>query len=149
MKASSKCRDLIVKFEGFKPSPYICPAGKWTIGYGFTHYPDGRPVTRDDKPITQAQADAMLITLLAEYEAPVSAMLRVPVSQGEFDALVDFAYNAGVENLRNSTLLRRLNSGDRMGAADEFDRWVYGGGVRLKGLEIRRKAEHDLFVGFA
>lgn len=149
MKPSSKCLKLVCQFEGFRAKPYLCPAGKWTIGYGSTFYEDGRPVTKNDGPITEARALAMMEHTLIGFAEKVEQMLRVPVKQHEFDALVDFAYNAGPEALRNSTLLRKLNMCDRAGAAKEFDRWVYAGGVRLEGLTRRRAAECALFLGQA
>lgn len=145
MKASEKCLDLIRRFEGFRSKPYRCPAGVPTIGYGSTRYADGTPVKLTDAPITQAQADDIMRATLGEYENAVNRYVTVPLSQNEFDALTDFAYNAGAKNLLNSTLLRKLNAGDRKGAAKEFDRWVYANGQVLPGLVKRRMAERVLF----
>ena len=149
MKPSIKCIKLVCEFEGFKPKPYLCPAGKWTIGYGSTFYEDGKPVAKNDEPVTKERALALVEHTLAGFALEVEKMLRVPVKQHEFDALVDFAYNVGPEQLRNSTLLRKLNMCDRAGAAKEFDRWVYAAGVRLEGLTRRRAAECKLFLGQA
>lgn len=145
MKASEKCLDLIRRFEGFRSKPYRCPAGVPTIGYGSTRYADGTPVKLTDASITQAQADDIMRATLGEYENAVNRYVTVPLNQNEFDALVDFAYNAGAKNLLNSTLLRKLNAGDRAGAAKEFDRWVYANGQVLPGLVKRRMAERNLF----
>lgn len=145
MKASERCLDLIRRFEGFRSKPYRCPAGVPTIGYGSTRYADGRPVKLTDAPITQEQADEIMRQTLGEYENAVNRYVTVPLSQNEFDALVDFAYNAGAKNLLNSTLLRKLNAGDRKGAAREFDRWVHANGEVLPGLVKRRMAERNLF----
>lgn len=145
MKASEKCLDLIRRFEGFRSKPYRCPAGVPTIGYGSTRYADGRPVKLTDAPITEAQADDIMRQTLGEYENAVNRYVTVPLSQNEFDALVDFAYNAGAKNLLNSTLLRKLNAGDRKGAAREFGRWVHASGEVLPGLVKRRMAERALF----
>ncbi len=145
MKASEKCLELIRRFEGFRSKPYRCPAGVPTIGYGSTRYADGTPVKLTDAPITQAQADDIMRATLGEYERAVNRYVTVPLSQNEFDALTDFAYNAGAKNLLNSTLLRKLNAGDRKGAAKEFDRWVYANGQVLPGLVKRRMAERVLF----
>lgn len=149
MKPSDKCLKLACEFEGFKAKPYLCPAGRWTIGYGSTFYEDGRPVTKNAPPITEARALELMRRTLDTFAVKVEQMLRVPVKQHEFDALVDFAYNAGPENLKNSTLLRKLNFCDRAGAAAEFDRWVFAGGVRLAGLTRRREAERRMFLGLA
>ena len=145
MKASQKCIDLIHQFEGFRETPYKCPAGVPTIGYGSTRYADGTPVKLTDKAITREQADAIMRTTLKEYEDAVNRYVSVALNQNEFDALTDFAYNAGAQNLRKSTLLSKLNSDDRKGAAKEFDRWVHSNGQLLPGLVRRRMAERMLF----
>lgn len=146
MQTSKAGLDLIKRFEGFKAAPYLCPANKPTIGYGSCVYADGKPVTLKDAPITEAEADALLADTLGQYERAVTKAAKVPISQGMFDALVSFAYNVGAANMASSTLIRKLNAGDIKGAAAEFDRWVYGGGVRLKGLTKRRDAEQALFL---
>lgn len=145
MKASERCLDLIRRFEGFRAKPYRCPAGVPTIGYGSTRYADGAHVNLTDPPITEAQADDIMRATLGEYERAVNRYVSVFVNQHEFDALVDFAYNAGAKNLLSSTLLKKLNAGDRKGAAKEFERWVYAGGQILPGLVRRRMAERVLF----
>jgi lysozyme len=145
MKASEKCLELIRRFEGFRSKPYKCPAGVWTIGYGSTRYADGTRVHQNDPPINEAQADDIMRQTLGEYENAVNRYVSVFVNQNEFDALVDFAYNAGAKNLLNSTLLKKLNAGDRKGAAKEFERWVYADGQILGGLVRRRMAERVLF----
>jgi lysozyme len=147
MNPSSKCLDIIRKFEGFAQKPYLCPAGVPTIGYGSTRYADGRAVALGDPEITREQADAiMLATLASEYAPAVWRYAAVSLNQNEFDALVDFAYNAGTQALRTSTLLRKLNAGDRAGAADEFGRWVNANGKVLPGLVRRRECERSLFL---
>lgn len=146
MKTSKAGLDLIKRFEGFKAAPYMCPANKPTIGYGSCFYADGRPVTLKDDPITEHEADALLSETLVQYEQAVTKAAKVPLSQGMFDALVSFAYNVGAANMASSTMIRKLNAGDIKGASAEFDRWVYGGGVRLAGLTKRRDAEQALFL---
>ena len=145
MRASDKCLALIRQFEGFKAAPYRCPAGVPTIGYGSTRYADGTHVNLTDQPITQAQADEIMRATLGEYENAVNRYVTVSLNQNEFDALVDFAYNAGAKNLLGSTLLKKLNAGDRKGAAQQFERWVYADGKILGGLVRRRMAERVLF----
>lgn len=147
MKTSDKGLALIKSFEGFSARPYLCPAGVPTIGYGATYYPDGRRVTMQDKPVSEADATAMLRSMLASYEAGVSRYVLVPVTQGQFDALVSFAYNVGLSALKSSTLLRLLNARDYAGAAAQFGRWNRAGGKVLPGLTRRREAERKLFVG--
>lgn len=147
MKPSNDCLDLIRRFEGFRSKPYLCPAGKWTIGYGCTYWEDGAPVKPTDAPIDQKRADALMLHVLNKDFVPgVVKALKVPVTQPMFDALVDFAFNAGTGNLQKSTLLRLLNAGEIKGAAYEFEKWVFGGGKILPGLVKRRIAERDLFL---
>lgn len=145
MRASQKCIDLIHRFEGFRAAPYRCPAGVPTIGYGSTRYADGTHVNLTDPPITEAQADDIIRATLGEYEDAVNRYVSVFLNQNQFDALTDFAYNAGAQNLRKSTLLTKLNAGDAKGAAGEFERWVYADGRILPGLVRRRMAERVLF----
>ena len=146
MKASENCLELIRRFEGFRGTPYKCPAGVPTIGYGSTRYANGAVVTLQDAPITQAQADHIMKATLTEYEDAVRRYAQVPINQNQFDSLVDFAYNVGAKALLKSTLLRKLNAGDTTGASAEFAKWVKGGGVTLPGLVTRREAERVLFV---
>lgn len=79
--------------------------------------------------------------------AAVRALVKVPLKQGQFDALVDFVFNEGEEQFEHSTLLHYLNAGDYAGAATQFGRWIYDDGVVLKGLIKRRAAERDMFTG--
>lgn len=148
MDVSAKCLALIEVSEGFRASPYKCPAGIPTIGFGSTRYEDGTAVSMSDKPITVERArEIMLATLNKEYVPAVRRYVTVPLTQGQFDALVDFAYNAGAKNLQTSTLLKKLNARDYAGAAAEFAKWVHGGGKVLPGLVKRREAERKLFCG--
>ena len=146
MKASQKCIELIKRFEGFSAKPYLCPAGVPTIGYGSTRDTDGKPITLQHPPITETQAVSLLMATLVTYEDAVNRYVKVPLNQNQFDALVDFAYNAGAKNLLTSTLLRKLNAGDYAGASKEFGKWVYGGTKKLNGLVKRREAERQLFI---
>ncbi len=145
MKSSDKVISLIKISEGFKSSPYLCPAGIPTIGYGSTLYENGTHVKLTDQPITEERATTIMRNQLVGYESAVNRYVKVPLNQNQFDALVDFAYNAGVGNLQKSTLLKKLNARDYNGAAKEFDKWVYGGGKKLNGLVKRRSKERALF----
>ena len=147
MKTSDMGLSLIKSFEGFSAKPYKCPAGVPTIGYGATYYPDGKRVTMADKPVSEADATAMLRSMLASYEAGVSRYVQVPLTQGQFDALVSFAYNLGLSALKGSTLLRLVNARDYAGAAAQFARWNRAGGKVLPGLTRRREAERVMFLG--
>ena len=137
---------LIKRFEGFRAKPYVCPGGIATIGYGSTFYADGTPVKMTDPLITLAAAEILLQSTLGQYENAVNQGVTQPMTQGQFDAVTDFAYNCGAGNFRTSTLRKKLNSGDIMGASLEFAKWVKGGGVVLPGLVRRREAERVLFM---
>jgi lysozyme len=145
MKVSDNCLQIIRKSEGFRAKPYHCPAGIPTIGYGSTRYADGTPVKMTDPPISEDKAEEIMRGTLGQYEDAVNRYVTVPINQNQFDALVDFAYNAGAQNLRTSTLLKLLNQGDYAGAASQFGKWVYGGGEKLDGLVTRRDSERALF----
>ena len=103
--------NLLKKFEGCRLKAYRCPAGILTIGYGHTSAA-GEPLVKDGMTITQEQAEEILKTDLGRYEKPVSDLVKVDLEQNQFDVLVDFAYNAGVGNLKSSTLLKKVNAGD-------------------------------------
>ena len=152
-KISSTGAALIKSFEGchkrqgqiFKP--YICPGGVLTIGWGHTNH-HGRAF---DETVqwTQADCDSAFDEDMEGFAEQVAKLLKVPLKQHQFDALVSFAYNAGIGNLRSSTLLRKLNAGDHEGAAVEFHRWNRSKGRVLAGLVRRRAAEALLFQGIA
>ena len=131
---------LIKNFEGCVLKAYKCPAGVWTIGYGHTSG------VKEGQTITKEQAEEFLKQDLNRFEITVNNLVNVPLNQNQFDALVSFCYNLGPNNLKNSTLLKLLNKKDYLGAADQFDRWVYAGGKKLPGLEKRRAAEKELFL---
>lgn len=140
MNPSPRCLDLVKRFEGFRAKPYLCPAGVPTVGYGHTE-----GVSLSDPAISREMAEALLVKDLAAFAAGVARRLTAPVSQHQFDALVSFAYNAGLGNLQRSTLLKRVNTGDHAGAAIEFAKWTRAKGVELPGLVKRRAAERALF----
>ncbi|WP_343500425.1 lysozyme [Enterobacter hormaechei] len=146
MQTSEKGIALIKQFEGCKLTAYQDSVGVWTIGYGWTQPVDGKPI-RAGMTIKQETAERLLKTGLVSYESDVSRLVKVGLTQGQFDALVSFTYNLGARSLSTSTLLRKLNSGDYAGAADEFLRWNKAGGKVLNGLTRRREAERALFLG--
>jgi lysozyme len=141
VKTSQAGLDLIKKYEGLRLEAYLCPAGVWTIGYGST-----KDVKRGDK-ITTQQALQCLLDDVQGAESAVHRLVKVSITQGQFDALVSFVFNLGSANLASSTLLKKLNAGDYSGAAKEFRRWVFAGGKRLAGLVKRRADEEALFNG--
>jgi lysozyme len=136
---------LIKKFEGLRLAPYLCPAGVATIGYGSTFYPWGVKVKITDEPITEQQANDLLLNSVRKFAIDVEKLLTFPVTQNQFDALVSLAYNIGIKALEGSTLLRCFNEGDFIMAEKQFARWVYVKGSINKGLMERRKQEAELF----
>ena len=147
MKISENGLNLIKEFEGFSSKPYLCPAKIPTIGYGNTYYPDGQKVTLKDNPIDELKANEILEYIAnKDFGSFINKVVKVPLSQNQFDALVSFAYNIGNGNLQNSTLLKKLNSGDYQGASNEFLRWNKAGGKVLNGLTKRREKERALFL---
>lgn len=148
MQTSDKGIALIKGFEGCRLTAYPDPGtggAPWTIGYGWTYPVDGKPIKPGMK-IDQATADRLLKTGLVSYENDVLKLVKVKLTQNQFDALVSFAYNVGSRALSTSTLLKKLNAGDIKGAADEFLRWNKAGGKVLNGLTRRREAERALFL---
>ena len=141
MKISNKGIALIKEYEGCKLKAYVCPAKVLTIGWGST----GSHV-KSGETITQAEADALLMKDLVRFENGVEKLVTVPMTQGMYDALVSFSFNLGLGNLKSSTLLKKVNAGDKAGAANEFKKWVKAGGVTLAGLVRRREAERKLFL---
>ena len=161
---SQRAIDLVKSYEGIPDGdpatlnidPYLDPVNIWTIGWGHAIryggrflkgeadrvqaralYPDG---------ITIDQAEALLHADLIDTGRDVLTMLTVALNDNEFGALTSFAFNVGANNLRSSTLLKKLNADDRTGAADQFTRWVYADGKKLPGLVRRRAAERALFL---
>lgn len=139
MRTSQQGLDLIKSFEGLRLSAYKCPADVWTIGYGTT------AGVKPGQVITPKRAEELLRDDVTKVEEQVLRTIKVPLKQGQFDALVSFTYNLGAGNLANSTLARLLNAGDYLGAAAQFDRWNKAGGKVLKGLVARRAAERAMF----
>lgn len=131
---------LIKQFEGLRLKAYLCPAKVWTIGYGST----GAHV-RAGLTITEAEAEALLRKDLARFEAAVDAATAT-ASQREFDAMVSFAFNVGIQAFNRSTILQKHRAGDYGGAAAEFARWNKAGGRVLPGLSRRRAAEAALYA---
>lgn len=132
-------KTLTEAFEGCKLAAYRDSKGVLTIGYGHTSH------VYAGQTCTQADADRWLVQDIATAEAAVNRLVTVTLSQHEFDALVDFTFNVGVGNFANSTLLHDIDSNNIAGAAAEFAKWDYCGGVILQGLVRRRLAEAQYF----
>lgn len=146
MTPSENCVNLVKRSEGCELEAYPDPgtgAAPWTIGYGRTT--DVHP----GDTCTQAEADSWLLDELRGFGEDVEKLVKVPLTQNQFDALVCFAYNVGLGNLKSSTLLKLLNAGDYSGACAQFGRWNKAAGKVLPGLTTRRKAEAELFCGVA
>ena len=126
-------------FEGCKLTAYQDSVGVWTIGYGHTKG------VYAGMSITQEEAEQMLLIELEEYEGYIEKYVVVPLTQNQFDALVVWVYNLGPTNLRRSTLLKELNSGNYTAAGKEITKWNKAGGKVLAGLVKRREAEAKLF----
>jgi lysozyme len=142
--------ELIKSFESFQDWQYTCPAGRPTIGWGHVI----RPGESFQEPISQAQGLALLVKDIEAAAAAVERLVKVPLNDNQFAALVSFTYNLGPdedqdtipEGLGDSTLLKLLNAGDTQSAADEFPKWRKAGGKVLLGLVRRRAAERELFL---
>ncbi len=131
--------DLIKRFEGFSPTIYICPAGYPTIGYGHVVRDDERD--RFANGIDEQEAEDLLQRDVRWAEQGVLRLVNVPLTDGQFDALVSFTFNLGTGALQRSTLRRKVNREEHDQVPQEFMRWVWAGGRRLKGLILRRTAE--------
>lgn len=148
LKVDKVGRELIQKYEGCKLTAYPDPATggiPWTIGFGNTYYEDGTKVKKGDK-ITQQRADDLLLNLLVHYEKGVDSLTRDDVSQNQFNALVSFAWNVGIANLKSSTLLKKVNiNPEDKTIRAEFEKWNRANGKVMAGLVARRNAEADLY----
>ncbi|MGZ2746931.1 lysozyme [Burkholderia stagnalis] len=134
--------ELIKHFEGLRLARYLDAVGKPTIGYGHLILPH----EQFTRPLTQAEADALLRNDLRSAELNLRKLVHVPITQQQFDALMSFVFNLGAGRLRSSTLLRYLNAGASARAADQFLVWNKAGGRPLAGLTKRRQAERALFL---
>lgn len=145
MKLNKAGADLIKEFEGCKLQAYKCSANKETIGYGNTFYEDGTPVKMGDT-ITKERADSLFTLISDSFAAKVKPLINSDITENQFAALVSFAYNCGIANLKSSTLLRKVNANPNDPTiAAEFAKWNKAGGKVLAGLTRRRKAEAELY----
>jgi lysozyme len=135
---SEDCFNLTKASEGCELNAYQDPVGIWTIGYGHTPAEKGQQWTI-------AQAEAQLASDLQRAQEEMQALVKVPLTQGQTDALTDFVFNLGSGNLQTSTLLRKLNAGLYSEVPAELAKWVYGGGKILPGLQVRREKEIALW----
>jgi lysozyme len=156
VKVSQKCIEQIKKDEGVRNRPYQCPALLWTVGVGHVIDPSHAKVKLADRKqlpipdgwdrvLSATEIDEILRKDLNRFEAGVLRLIKVKLTQGQFDGLVSFSFNVGLGNLQNSTLRMKLNRGDYEGAAEQFLVWTKAGGKVLKGLVIRRTHEKEMF----
>lgn len=151
MDVSAQALAFIADFEGFSPTLYNDPGPGRHCTIGFGHKVHDGPINGSEpeefkRGITRERGLELLRQDAVRFVAAVRRYVTVPLNQNEFDALVSFTYNLGPGVLRDSTLRRKLNAGDRAGAADEFLRFNKSGGVVLDGLTRRRKAEREMFL---
>ena len=142
MKTSDKGVSLIKAHEGKRLSSYLCPGGVWTIGYGHTTAA-GHPTVVPGMRITEREAEDILRRDLSRFEDRVNKLVKVPLTQGQFDALVSFDFNTGA--LHSSSLLKKLNAGEYGRVPAQLMRWTKGGGRELPGLVRRRRDEAELW----
>jgi len=134
-------------FEGLYLSPYLCPAGVPTLGYGATYYEDGTRVTLSDPPITRERAEELLLWMVRTKYLPAVIRLCPGVQDPRLlAALIDFTFNLGAGNLKAGNLRRCVNAEDWEALPAEFRKWVRGGGRVLKGLVRRREADIATFI---
>lgn len=156
MKVSQKCINQIKHDEGVRNRPYQCPALLWTVGVGHVIDPNHAKVPLADRKqlpipagwdrvLSNDEIDDILRKDLARFEAGVLRLIKVPLTQGQFDALVSFSFNVGLGNLQNSTLRMKVNREDFEGAAEQFLVWTKAGGRVLPGLVKRRTHEKEMF----
>ena len=139
MSLSQAGLNLIKSHEGLRTTAYQDPVGVWTIGYGHTG------TAKPGQKITEAQAEQLLRQDVGWAQDAVRKNVKVPLTQGQFDALVSFTFNLGAGALGRSTLLKKLNAGDYAGAQAEFGKFVHAGGRVLPGLVRRRNEEAQMF----
>ena len=141
-KAIETARNLCIKYEGIYLKPYLCSAGVPTVGVGATFYKNGVRVQLTDPPITKDSALELLDWMLERVYFPAVIKLCTNIDDGRrAGAITDFAFNLGVNALKNSTLRKKINAGDFAGAKRELLKWNKAGGKVLKGLVKRREAE--------
>lgn len=145
MKLNNNGKELIKKFEGYKLEAYKCSAGVTTIGWGNTRYEDGNPVMMGDK-ITKKRADFLFEVISEEFAQKVRPLIKSNINENQFSSLVSFAYNCGIQNLKNSTLLKKVNANPNdESIRAEFLKWNRASGKVLAGLTRRREAEANLY----
>ena len=146
MKASTRCLVMIKHHEGVRYRPYKCPAGLWTIGVGHL-IGDGKTLPPEwNRTLSKDEVDQILAADLRRFERGVLRLCPVPLTQGQFDALVSFAFNLGLGGLQRSSVRMCTNRIDKNGAVRGLMKYIKGGGKVLPGLVKRRKDEAALYM---
>lgn len=145
MRPTEGAYGLIRPWETFSSYPYLCPAKVPTIGFGSTFYRDGTKVKLSDKPISLEVAESLMDYVATEMGNQIYELVEVILTQNQFDALVSFVYNVGIDAFSNSRLLKKINAGLMDEAALEFPKWNKSKGKVLGGLIKRRAQEMNLF----
>ena len=157
MNVSPKAIEMIKHHEGVRQNPYQCPARLWTVGVGHVMFPEQGRLKIDQRDAfylpdgalrkySMEEVNAILRADLARFEKGVANYCPVPLTQGQFDALVSFSFNVGLGTLQRSTLRQKVIRGDMAGAAEELLKYCMAGGKILKGLQKRRIDERALFL---
>jgi lysozyme len=144
MQCNFAGRTLIKCSEGLRLDSYLDTGKVWTIGYGTTKIADIKVTC--GMTISADQADLYLNRDLCFFENELNKLIKVELTENQFSALCCLVYNIGVGQFKTSTMLKKINARDFESAAQEFSRWVYDNGIRIKGLEQRRKKEKELFL---
>lgn len=148
MRTSDNGIQFIKHFEGVRFKPYRDVAGLWTIGVGHLIESGKQLPDAYNKTFTSEEIDALLRKDLLRFEIGLSRLLpKLSFRQNEYDALISFVFNLGLGTLQRSTLRQSLLRGDKAQAAKQILKYCYAGGKVIKGLQIRRLAEHNLFLG--
>ena len=137
---------IVKSFEGISTKPYLCPASVWTVGYGATVGSDGRPIDPDMEPISETEAEALLLRDLESSQGWVSRLIKTALTENQYSALTSFTFNVGAGALQRSTLRMKLNREEYQVVADEFSKWRIVVGRILARLVRRKAAERTLFL---
>ena len=138
--------EIVKSFEGLALRPYVCAGEVNSVGYGATRSSTGGPIDLDMEPISEIEAEALLLRDLESSQGWVRRLIKTALTENQYSALVSFTFNVGAGALQRSTLRMKLNRSEYQGAADEFPKWRIAGGRILAGLVRRRAAERTLFL---
>ena len=146
MNISAEGLDFIKRFEGVRNRPYRCSAGLWTVGVGHL-IGNGKLLPKDwNRVFSEKEINDLLANDIRKFERGIRMYIKVPLRQCEYDALCSFAFNLGLGTLQRSTLRQKINRGDKEGAAQTLLKYCYAGGKVVRGLQIRRQAEYNMFM---